>query len=46
MILGRVSKLMVMAVDVGDDVENAVLRLLQASDYDVTRTECVHHYII
>jgi ATP-dependent protease Clp ATPase subunit len=26
-------------VDVGDDVENCVLRLLQAAEYDVNRTE-------
>lgn len=26
-------------VDVGEDVENCVLRLLQAAEYDINRTE-------
>ena len=30
-------------LDVGEDVENCVLRLLQASDYDVSRAEYVPH---
>jgi ATP-dependent protease Clp ATPase subunit len=28
-----------LTTDIGDDVENAVLRLLQAADYDIDRTE-------
>jgi len=27
------------SIDVGEDVENCVLRLLQAAEYDVNRTE-------
>jgi ATP-dependent protease Clp ATPase subunit len=26
-------------IDVGEDVENCVLRLLQAAEYDINRTE-------
>ena len=27
------------SIDVGEDVENCVLRLLQAAEYDINRTE-------
>ena len=29
------------SIDVGEDVESSVLRLLQAANYDVERAECV-----